>query len=81
MTGRNDRTDMAFRASDPFAKDGKINAKALAQIVDSAERNRILEHNGIQALRNTIAHPNRSEPEAAMRAKLAELLKKINQDV
>lgn len=78
MKEAKDHISMALKAAEAFANGGKLEANELASIIDIAERDGVIDADEVRVLRNTIARIEPSEVDAAMRAKLEELLDKIN---
>lgn len=78
MTESNDFLEMSFRSIECFSNDGKLDAKELGQILAIAERDNIIDQNEIRVLRKIIGKIKPEEVDEAMKAKLAEISKKIN---
>ena len=78
MTDAKDHIEMALRSAEGFANDGKLDASELQEILDIAERDKLIDHDEIRVLRNIISRIDPSEVDDAMRAKLAEILEKVN---
>jgi len=73
-----DHIEMALKAAEAFANDGKLDAQELTSIINIAERDGVIDQDEVRVLRNTLARVDPSEVDPAMRAKLAELLEKIS---
>ncbi|WP_229794208.1 hypothetical protein [Arenicella chitinivorans] len=73
-----DHVEMALKAAEAFANDGKLDARELTAIIDIAERDSVIDQEEIRVLRNIIARLEPAEVTPALRAKLAELFDKVN---
>jgi len=73
-----DHIEMALKAAEAFANDGKLDAQELTAIINIAEHDGVIDQDEVRVLRNTIARIDPSEIDPAMQAKLAELLEKIS---
>ncbi len=78
MTDAKDHIEMALKSASGFANDGKLDAKELTEIIDLAERDGVVDQDEIRVLRNIIARIDPGEVNGPMRAKLAEILEKVN---
>ena len=78
MTDAKDHIEMALRSAESFANDGKLDASELQEILDIAERDKFIDQDEIRVLRNIISRIDPNEVDDAMRAKLAEILEKVN---
>lgn len=78
MTDAKDHIEMALRSAEGFANDGKLDAGELQEILDIAERDKLIDQDEIRVLRSIISRIDPSEVDDAMRAKLAEILEKVN---
>ena len=55
MTDAKDHIEMALRSAEGFANDGKLDASELQEILDIAERDKLIDHDEIRVLRNIIS--------------------------
>ena len=78
MTNAKDHIQMALKSIEGFANGGKLNAKELEDIISIAERDGVIDQDEIRVFRNIISRIDPSEVDEAMRAKLTEILKKVN---
>jgi len=78
MTEANNHIEMALKSAAGFANDGKLDTKELTEIINMAERDGVIDQDEIRVLRNIITRIEPSEVDAPMRAKLAEILEKVN---
>ena len=81
MTDPKDYIEMSIRASEFFANDGKFDSDEMAQLLAIAERDGVIDQDEIRVLRNVISRINPDEVDDAMRAKLAEILEKVNPNI
>ena len=77
MAEARDYLEMSFRSIECFADDGKIDAGELGKILEIAERDGEIDQNEIRVLRNIISRIRPHEVDDAMKAKLAEISKKV----
>jgi len=77
MTNAKDHIEMALKAAEGFANDGKLDANELNEIIDIAERDGVIGHDEVRVLRNTIARIFPHEVDDELRNKLAELSAKL----
>lgn len=78
MTEAKSHIEMALKSAEAFTNGGKLDAKELTEIIDIAERDNVIDQDEIRVLRNMISRVDPSEVNSTMRAKLAELLEKVN---
>jgi tellurite resistance protein len=78
MTDPKDYIEMSIRASEFFSSDGKFDAQEMGQLIAIAERDGVIDQDEIRVLRNIISRINPDEVDGAMKAKLAEILEKVN---
>lgn len=78
MTDPKDYIEMSIRASEFFSNDGKLDAKEMGQLIAIAERDGVIDDDEIRVLRNIISRINPDEVDDAMKAKLVEILEKVN---
>ena len=78
MTNAKYHIQMALKSIEGFANGGKLNAKELEDIISIAERDGVIDQDEIRVFRNIISRIDPSEVDEAMRAKLTEILKKVN---
>ncbi len=72
-----DYLEMSFRSIECFSNDGKLDAEELGKILDIAEKDGVIDHNEIRVLNNIISRIKPEEVDAAMQAKLNEIMAKI----
>ena len=72
-----DYLEMSFRSIECFSNDGKLDAEELGKILDIAEQDGVIDHNEIRVLNNIISRIKPEEVDAAMQAKLNEIMAKI----
>ncbi len=72
-----DYLEMSFRSIECFSNDGKLDADELGKILDIAEKDGVIDHNEIRVLNNIISRIKPDEVDAAMQAKLNEIMAKI----
>ncbi len=72
-----DYLEMSFRSIECFSNDGKLDADELGKILDIAEKDGVIDHNEIRVLNNIISRIKPEEVDAAMQAKLNEIMAKI----
>jgi len=78
MTNAKDHIQMALKSVEGFADGGKLSAEKLAEIVDIAERDGVIDQDEIRVLRSIISRIDPGDVDDSMRAKLAEILEKVN---
>lgn len=72
-----DYLEMSFRSIECFSNDGKLDAEELGKILAIAEQDGVIDHNEIRVLNNIISRIKPEEVDAAMQAKLNEIMAKI----
>ena len=77
MTESRDYLEMSFRSIECFTNDGKLDAAELGKILDIAEKDGEIDQNEIRVLRKIIAKIKPDEVDDAMRVKLEEIRKKV----
>jgi hypothetical protein len=77
MTGSRDYLELSFESIRCFTDDGRLDAGELARLVAIAERDGEFDANEIRVLHNIVSRIRPHEVDAAMRAQLAELARKI----
>ncbi len=78
MTESKDYIEMAFRSIECFSNDGKLNTKALDDVIRIAERDGVIDQNEIRVLQKNISKIKPEEVDSRVRQKLDHLAKKIN---
>lgn len=78
MTESKDYIEMAFRSIECFSNDGKLNVKALDDVIRIAERDGVIDQNEIRVLQKIISKIKPEEVDSRVRQKLDHLAKKIN---
>lgn len=78
MTNAKDHIQMALKSIEGFANGGKLEAKELEDIIKIAERDGVIDQDEIRVFRNIISRIDPSEVDETMRAKLTEILEKVN---
>ena len=78
MTESKDYIEMAFRSIECFSNDGKLNTKALDDVIRIAERDGVIDQNEIRVLQKNISKIKHEEVDSRVRQKLDHLAKKIN---
>ena len=78
MTNAKDHIQMALKSVEGFADGGKLNTEKLAEILDIAERDEVIDQDEIRVLRSIISRIDPADVDNSMRAKLAEILEKVN---
>ena len=78
MTESKDYIEMAFRSIECFSNDGKLNTKALDDVIRIAERDGVIDQNEIRVLQKIISKIKPEEVDSRVRQKLDHLAKKIN---
>ena len=78
MTNANDHIQMALKSVEGFANGGKLDAKELDEIIKIAERDGVIDQDEIRVFRSIVSRIDPSEVDDAMRAKLSEILEKVN---
>ena len=78
MTDAKYHIQMALKSVEAFANGGKLDAEELEQIIKIAERDSVIDQDEIRVFRNIISRIDPSEVDNAMRAKLTEILEKVN---
>ena len=78
MTNAKDHIQMALKSIQGFANGGKLEAKELEDIIKIAERDGVIDQDEIRVFRNIISRIDPSEVDETMRAKLTEILEKVN---
>ena len=78
MTDAKDHIEMVLKSIEGFANNGKLDATELDLILSIAERDGVIDQNEIRVFRNIISRIDPNEVDDAMRAKLAEILEKVN---
>lgn len=78
MSAAKDYIEMSIRASEYFSNDGRFDAQEMGKLIAIAERDGVIDQDEIRVLRNIIARINPDEVDDAMKAKLAEILEKVN---
>lgn len=73
-----DYIEMSILASDFFSSDNKFDAQEMGELIAIAERDGVIDQDEIRVLRNIISRINPDEVDDAMKAKLAEILEKVN---
>lgn len=73
-----DYLEMTFRSIECFADDGRLDAEELGKILDIAERDGEIDHNETRVLKNIISRIKPDEIDSAMKAKLEEVMEKID---
>ena len=79
MAESRDYLEMSFRSIQCFSNDGKLDADELGEILAIAERDGEIDQNEIRVLRKIISLINPAEIDEAMRLKIAEISKKIEE--
>lgn len=77
MSANRDHLEMAFHSISCFGNDGRLDATELDRIVAIAERDGIIDPDEIRVLHNIISRIRPDELDAAMKARLDALRRKI----
>lgn len=77
MKESRDYLELSFRSIECFANDGKLDADELGKLLDIAEKDGEIDQNEVRVLQKIISQIEPHEVDEAMKAKLAEVAKKI----
>lgn len=78
MSKAKDHIQMALKSIEGFANGGKLDAKELAEILQIAKRDGVIDQDEIRVFRNIISRIDPDEVDEAMRKKLTRILKTVN---
>jgi len=78
MSNSRDHLEMILKSVECFTEDGKVDDKALDEIVSIAERDGVIDNNEIRVLKNIISKIDHREMDSSMQRKLEEIVKKIS---
>jgi len=77
MPESRDYLELSFKSIQCFANDGKLDADELGKLVAIAERDGTFDQNEVRVLRSIIQKIKPTEIDAAMKARLADLSRKL----
>ena len=78
MTEPKDHLKMALKSIEAFNNDGRLDTDELAEIMAIAEQDGCIDADEVRVLRNIISKLKPNEMDAAMKAQLDTIFKKIN---
>jgi len=78
MKESRDYLEMSFRSIECFSNDGKLDAKELAEILEIAQKDGVIDQNEIRVLRNIISKVKQDEIDDAMKIQLQKVFDIVN---